>query len=483
MFRRALLSAFLLPMAPLAAATPAQAADVVRASFTVTVSRSTVDADAIDVEFRVTGTGLNNGTLTQPIAGAAPITMKKDGQDLVITDDFDNEAELAAFLPSGNYVLRLNNDAIQATLAYARPAVPSPAISAPSAGGTIAPGPVEVAFTACPLCNLSGDSVVAELATGAGATLDDETLTASATRWTPQGVGGALSLPEDSAFLARVTHTALREATTSVTDDDGNLVFAHTFAQSDEIDFETGFSRPAGHVCIATSYAAAPPGCTIVNDADLQVLDTSGVFATQIAGHDVALTLTLAANGALGGSASADLDDDGSAETTTSSVKGRVTGKNGAVRSQVAYALSNTALAAKLKVKGSEALSIASNTRDARQRATGKIGTTKVSETTTATGALPFAPQGWLLEFDVDAQAAVDNGLLTLEGGRSFPLTGKHKFKLGSGLSSVKLQSAAKGVRIELSRVRLDDATSPLGVSGGALSPRILGQAAKVTLP
>jgi hypothetical protein len=483
MFRRILPAACLLVMWALGAAPSAQAADVVRAAFTVTVSRSTLGADDIDVEFRVSGTGLNDGTLTQPITGAAPIAMTQDGADLVITDTFANEGELTTFLPSGNYVLRLNGDAIQATLVYARPAVPSPAISAPTAGGKVPPGAVEVVFTACAVCNLSGDSVAAELLDGAGATLDDETLTASATRWTPQGNGGALALPEDSQFVARVAHTALREATTAVSDDDGSLVFAHAFAQADEVDFETGFSRPAGHVCIAANYAAAPQGCAIVNDAALQVLDTSGVFATQIAGHDVALTLSLAANGALRGSATADLDDDGPPETSTSSVKGRLTGKKGALRSQVAYALRNPSLSAKLEVKLRETLSIAGNTRDSEQRASGKIGTTKIKETATASGALPFAAQGWLLEFDVDAQAAVDNGVLTLAGGRSFPLTGKHKFKLGSGLSSVKLRSAPKGIRIELSRVTFDDATSPLGVGGGSLRPRILGQSARVALP
>ena len=340
-----------------------------------------------------------------------------------------------------------------------------------------------IQFAACAVCNLTGDTVTAELEDGAGTLLDQELLTASTITWTPQGASGPLALPEDSDFVARVTHRAVREATATVNDDDGNLVFSHAFVQSDEVDFATGFARPVGHVCVAASYAAAPPGCALVPDVGLQVLDVSGVFAGLVDGHTVEVTLAHAANGALTGSAAADLDDDGTPDTNTPSIRGRVRGKNGEVVSRYGYALANPALAAKLKLKVREDLSIAGNTRAARQRATGAIGSSKVKETTTVSGALPFAPLGWLLELDIDGQGGVSNAVLTLEGGRSFALTGSDKFKLGSGRSRLKLSSSDKAVRVALKGVSLDDATSPLGVSGGTLKRRALGQSAKALLP
>lgn len=484
MFRNSLLSFFLLVMTYLAAATPAQAIDVATVRLDVTIARSSLVSDEISVVLRVVGTGLNNGTLTQPIVGAAPITLKKDGLDLILEDDLANEAELNTFLPSGNYVLRLNNDTVQATLVYTRPLVPSPAISEPDAGAVVPPGPIEVFFTACSVCNLTGDSVKAALEDDQAATLDDETLTSSSTSWIPEdGAGGDFALSEQSAFAARVTHTAVLQANTPATDDNNTLVFTHQFVQSDEVDFETGFHTPEGHFCLAANYTAPPIGCEILTDPLLQVLDTSGVFSTQVAGHDLETTVSVAANGALSGSATADLDDNGSQETTSTPIKGKLSGKSGALRSKLAFALNNTALPAKLKLKLSDMLSIPGNTLAHTQAASGSIGATKIKETTPTSGALPFAPLGWLLEFDIDSAGGVLNALLTLEGGRSFALTGTNKFKLTSGSSSLKLQSAARGIRIALKKIALDDTTNPMGVSTGSVSTRILGQSGSATIP
>ena len=54
-----------------------------------------------------------------------------------------------------------------ATIAYQRPLVLSPAISKPDANETVPPGPVEVRFTACDVCNQAGDSVTGLLEQGA----------------------------------------------------------------------------------------------------------------------------------------------------------------------------------------------------------------------------------------------------------------------------------------------------------------------------
>jgi hypothetical protein len=483
MFRRFMPLVFLALNSALAAASQAQTPDVASVSLTVTIARSPNGSDGIDLELRVVGTGLNNGTLTAPTTGASAVALQRDGTDLVLTDSFANEAELNALLPSGNYQLRINSGTVTASLAYARPAVPSPAITEPDPGGVVAPGAVQIEFSACPVCNLVGDSVTAELEDAQGGTLDEETLTSSSVAWTPQGATGPLLLPERASFLARVTHSAVRQANTTVTADaDGTLLFTHEFVQSDEVAFETGFTRPEGHVCIAASYTAPPVGCKLVTDAALQVLDPSGAFAVQVAGFDLAYTLAVAPNGAFSGTATGDLDDNGTQETSAS-LGGRLRGAAGEVRSRLAFVLVNEALSAKLKVKQRELLSIAGGSLTGTRRARGRVGATTVDEETPTNAPLPFAPLGWLLEFDIDDSEAVQSALLTLENGRSFGLAGNHRFRIASGLSSFKLRSADERVRVKLSKLTLDDATVPLTVTGGTLRPRILGQRARTTLP
>jgi len=47
----------------------------------------------------------------------------------------------------------------------------------------------------------------------------------------------------------------------------------------------------------------------------------------------------------------------------------------------------------------------------------------------------------------------------------------------------MKLSSNPKGISFQLKKVGLDDATSPLTVSGGDVSYRVLGQSGGATLP
>jgi hypothetical protein len=98
-------------------------------------------------------------------------------------------------------------------------------------------------------------------------------------------------------------------------------------------------------------------------------------------------------------------------------------------------------------------------------------------------GPLTQTPLGWVLQFDVDASDVAQNASLVLEGGRTFPLTGSNKFKFQSGESTLKLQSDDKGVKIDLKKVIFDDDVDPIGVSGGSLGQKILGQSRKTELP
>ena len=85
------------------------------------------------------------------------------------------------------------------------------------------------------------------------------------------------------------------------------------------------------------------------------------------------------------------------------------------------------------------------------------------------------SPQGETCEYQ--------DGLLTLQGGRSFALEGTSKFNVASSLSSLKLQTADKGIKIQLKKVLLDDAASPPAVVGGDLAYKILGQSGKAEVP
>jgi hypothetical protein len=197
----------------------------------------------------------------------------------------------------------------------------------------------------------------------------------------------------------------------------------------------------------------------------------------------VAYTVSVADNGTITGSATADLDDNASQETGPAPIKGKLKGKSGEVKSKLSFSLESTAPPAKFKVKISDLYSIPSDSFEGKQTASGSINGAKLKEEVLSSGPLPFLPLGWLLQLDIDASGTISNALLTLEGGRSFPLTGTNKFKFSSVETSLKLESADKGIRISLKKIVLDDSTVPMGLSGGDVSPRILGQKGKSTIP
>jgi hypothetical protein len=489
-FRHPLRGIFLLlSAAALAAAGPAAAVvDVEEVTLTVTVATTTIGQDQITVELRVSGTDLNNGTITLPSAPSTPVALDVDGADLVVVDDVASLAELNALWSNGNYVLRINNNTAQATIPYARPAVPNPAISQPDSG-VIPPGPIEVLFEPCgSICSGLGESVEAVLEDDMAVVLDEDILTSNTDSWTPDDdMGGALDLPEASAFVVRVTHTAVDQDDVAVAgdDDDGNLVFTGTFVQSDEVDFETGFNPPSGRFCLAANHPAPPAGCTTLADPALQLFDLTGLaVATQVDGHDVDYTLSHDAGGNLGGSATADLDDNGPNETGPAPIKGKLKGGDGEASSKLSFSLENAGFLAKLKVSVSDTLSIPGNQLDRVQRASGAINGVKIKEEASATLALPM-PLGWLLEYDLAADGTVTNAVLTLEGGRSFPLSGANKFNLASNESSLKLSSDPKGLSISLKGLGLDDSANPdpMAITGGDLSYKALGQSGRATLP
>jgi len=467
------------------AAGPALAvADIEEVRFTVTIAKSSEVADEITAEIRVTGTDLNNGEVQFPSAlGTRALHADSDGTDpdpdLALGLSFRNEAELDALMPNGNYVVRIANDTRQATIGYVRPNVPSPAISEPGANDVLPTGPVEVLFTACPVCTLSGDSVEAELEGDAAAT---ETLTESDDSWIPpDGMGGDLLLGENGEFLARITHTAVRE-------DDGSFsggdlaVFVNTFIQSDEVGFRTGFEPPLGDFCLVVNDPTPPAECTPLADDLLLLLDTGGPVSTSLGGRAVDYDVAVGEKGQLTGSALADLGGDATKETP-GVLKGKLKGKGGELKQKLSFPLVNEGFAAKLKVSVSDVLSIPLDSFERVEKASGSLGGAKVKEEDLTTGALPFTPLGWRLDFGIDAAGAVQNAVLTLDNARTFPLQGTNKFNLATNLSGLKLQSATKGIKLQLKKVELDDESAPTALVGGSLSYKILGQGGKATLP
>jgi len=487
-FRHPLRSAFLLLMASFAAAPAARAAvlDITDAKISITIARTTLAQDDLDATIRVEGTGLNNGTITIPTTPTSTVALDNVGGTLGLDFHFTSEAQLNAALPNGTYVLKVNNDTNSANLVYTRPAVPSPAISFPSGGEVIPPGPVTVEFTSCPICNQIGDSVNAVLDDDMMVELDSEALTSSSNSWTPQDMSGDLQLPEGSAFTTQVTHKAVRQANVTVTgtDSDNSLLFTNTFIQSDLVDFETGFNPPAGHFCLAANHPAPPSGCNVLSDPALQLFDTSGTTATTVAGHDVQYTVSVGADGNLTGTAVADLDDNASNETGPLPLKGKLGGGNGTASSKLSFSLTNMGLAAKLKVSVTDSLSIPTDTRTRLQRASGSIGGTKIKEDVPSTDTpLPDAPLGWVLEYDLAADGTISAATLKLEGGRTFTLTGANKFNIAANTSSLKLASNPKGISVQLKGVGLDDSTSPMTITSGAISYKALGQSGRSDLP
>lgn len=485
MFRASLRSIFLL--VTFLAAASAGAADIDSVTFDLTLADVSKGSDTFAIEIRVVGDGFNNGTLVRP-GLLSSVTFKKDGDDLVIEDDFNNALALLTAYPLGTYEVRVNNGNVRTTLSYnatMQPNVPNPDISHPNGGQVLPPEEtLTVEFTNCAICNQIGDSIVAELeqddGMGGRVLVDDETLSPAADTWTPEdGMGGDLLLPQLTDFFVTITNQTLRQDTVIVTgegnDDDDIALFSSYVRQSDEVDFSTGFDTPEGHVCLSANHPMPPVGCTIVNDPLLQVLDTTGAYMTTVNGHDVTYDLDVAGNGSISGSASG--------IGVASEIKGKLKGKDGDSKQKVSFTLDNTVIPAKLKVSISELFSITGNTQSLTQKNSGTDDGEKVSEETTSSGPLTQPTLGWVVEFDIDDTDEISNGSLTLEGGRLFTLTGSNKFKFTTGESSLKLQSADKGIRIDLKKVVFDDGVSPVAIDGGDLSQKILGQSHKAVIP
>jgi hypothetical protein len=469
----------------LSAAAPALAQpDVTAVSFTAQIEGSQGTSPDVSAEIRVQGTEINTGSGTITFPGDLVFPLSDDGGDLVATFVFANEALLDSSFGPGTYALSLNNGTVTADIVYeARPNVPSPDISSPGAGEVIAPGPVEVLFTACNVCNLTNDTVEARLEDGAEAELASESLTDTDTSWIPDdGMDVDLELGEGGDFVAIITPTAVREKNVAANDDDGGFPFSSIFINSDSVAFETGFETPTGDFCLVANLESPPAECGLLDDVMFSIFDTTGMISTEVMGLSVDYSVEVDSRGKITGEALADLDDDTTAETM-GPVKGTLKGKAGEAKQKVSMKLQNDGLAAKLKLSVKETLSGVLDTRVGTQKASGKIGDVKVKEEVpTDASPLPIPPQGWRLDFVLDGSDTVESATLTLEEGRSFPLEGTNKFNLKKNLSSLSLQTEDKGIKIKIKKLGLEAEATPK-ITMGDLNYRILGQKGKTSLP
>ena len=426
----------------------------------------------------VRGSGITAATITPP--GGVPLSLVGGTTgELVREQSFTDESVFAAALPDGDYLLDLNGGEATAALAYARPAVPSPAISSPSQGSVVPAGPVEIRFEPCAICVQSGDSTVATLEQG-GTPLASESLPSTVAAWTPSDATGLLALPPSSSFTARVTHTASRSFALAA-DPPDPFAFGIVLSDADEIVFSTGFLAPEAAVCIVVNdrdLLDPEKPCVVHEDPNDAIFDTSaGGLETTAAGVRILYGFSASPRGRLSGIADLDLDQDGSFETHVP-VVGRLSGRGGQLRQslRIGVASSPPAPEAKLKLKIRERTDTATLVRTRVQTARGRLLGARVRETTSTTEEVEEAPRGWRLDFQISgAQGEISDARLTLSDGRTVTLSGRHRFLIDVNRTNARLKSggADRGAQIEIDTLALDATGS---VVRGELRYRAFGQ-------
>ena len=164
------------------------------------------------------------------------------------------------------------------------------------------------------------------------AVLDQETLNSGSESWIPRGRSAAISsCPSSRPSWSRVTHTAVRQAQLPRRRRRRRQHAAlHPHLRAVRRGgLRDGLRRRRRAASVSRRTIPAPPaGCETLADPLLQIFDLTGMAVlTQVAGHDVDYTLTHDASGNLGGSATADLDDNGLERDRAGPDQGQAQGK------------------------------------------------------------------------------------------------------------------------------------------------------------
>jgi hypothetical protein len=462
---------------------PASAApDLVSVTIDVETLRVSGAPMSLTAVVTVEGDQIVRADLTPP--GGTKVALPLDGESFVLEQTFSSEQALAAALPDGEYVLTLNGS-VEVPFEYARTPVPSPAISAPLPASILVPGPVTVEFTRCLACTEDFDTTDAWIYDDDNdVVLVAETLDPKAESWTPADGGFPFELPEDGAFAAVVVHAALRELPLVGAGNDDFVLLTGVWS-GDAVPFFTGAASPAGSFCIAVADEAAvldPLGeCLAIDEPSAALIDPSGEFALSAGGVDIEYEADVSAGGAIVGSARADLDGNGSLETTTP-LRGKLQGFRGKVDRSVAFDFRSMAPAAKLAVRIHEQATVEDGAIDGSQRAKGTVAGVKVKQDAPSTLPLGDEPLGWRLDVTLEGKH-VEDASVTLEDGRSYALRGRFVFDFLTGLAKLDLRSEGEdeGVQVRIEDFGIDDIESQPPVFGsGDFTFKILGQRGRI---
>ena len=468
----------------LGAAAPATAAaDLVSVTIDVETLRNSGTPFSVKAIITVEGEQIVRADLTPPGATAA-VALPLVGESFVLERTFNTEQELATALPDGEYLLTLNGS-IDVPFDYARTPVPSPAITAPLPASILVPGPVTVEFARCLACVEDTDLTVGRIFDDDSDTvIVEEVLEPEAESWTPTEAGVPFELPEEGSFAAVIMHAALREAAL-VSDRGDDFLLLTGVTQGDAVPFFTGAASPAGAFCITVADDAGlldPLGeCLAIDEPSAALIDPSGEFALSAGGVDIEYDAEVSAGGAIGGTARADLDGNGSFETATP-LRGKLQGFLGTVDRHIAFDLRSTAPDAKLAVRIHEEATVEDGTVDGSQRAKGTVAGEKVKEDAPSTLPLGDEPIGWRLDVEL-AGKHVEDATVTLEDGRSYALRGRFGFDFLTGLGKLDLRSEDEdaGVQARIEDFGIDDIESQPPVFGsGDFTFKILGQRGRI---
>lgn len=463
----------------LGAAAPAGAAvDLVSVTIDVETLRINNAPVSLAAAVRVEGEQIIRAELTPP--GGTKVALPLDGDIFALEQTFTSEQALASALPDGEYLLTLNGS-IEVTFDYERTPVLSPAITAPLPGSTLVPGPVTLEFTRCLACTEDFDSTVGGLADVETETLIlFEILDSQDEAWTPSDAGVAFELPEEGSFAAGILHTAVRERALTTQSGDA-FVLITSVANGDEVRFFTGAAAPAGSFCIAVAMLAPPEECLAIDEPSAALIDPSGEFALSAGGVDIEYDAEVSAGGALVGSAHADLDGNGSLETTTP-VRGKLQGFQGKVDRSIAFDFRSMAPAAKLGVRIHEQATVEEGAISGTQRVKGSVEGEKVKVDAPSTLPLGDEPIGWRLDVRLKGKH-VEEASVTLEDGRSYALRGRFLFDFLTGLGKLDLRSEGEdeGVWVRIEDFGVDDLESqPPVFDSGDFTFKILGQRGRI---
>jgi hypothetical protein len=457
---------------------------------------------AFRVTITVTGTELATATFTPEGLGAIALVCNVGNTSCTVTQNVMNQAALDALLPTTarNYTVSLTGTVgsptptLTDTLSYTRPALASPAISAPANGSTVDPGPVEVTFLACATCSTTTQGVLLQGATELETRLD---LPASSTSWTPTTALEA-NVPDYAVGITHLTGASqnLTADGPGAGTDDEPYVFTHGISHSDQVAFSTGFAAPVGDFCIVVNANNAgmieTTGCILLPDEPAAgIFDTSGSFTSTADGIPFMYDLQLGPKGRFSGIAGADLDEDTTFETPAE-LHGRLRGNGGRLQQKVRIRFLAPESDARIYVRIRERAELATLQGGpdldwlVDQKTRGKVGGMKLAEDVSTTRTTPAALTGWKVSFTLTGAAEPTTGNLELANGVTVALTGKQDFESSSNRLDLRLRSEGneRGVRIRLKRLEIDpSAPLPEQIQAGTLRYRAFGQGGSLVLP